>query len=163
MIALEIEDVKPFMTKLFIKEDFDELLLEKAEILTCAKLELRGRRNQEWYDTDQWETLHGQMGKDAEYVSWGEMKSFVFTYIKGKQSPQLMRISFKISTKQVQLCLEKAGLLTKYREKMPDLLLQVRFEKGKLQLVTGIAWPEFTMDKSVEKAWDAYAEEMMRF
>lgn len=142
------------MSKLLIRESFDRFLLEKAQVLTASEMTLSGRRSQSWYDTDIWEELERKKPMDCRYMFWKEVKPTVFSYIKGSQSPQTMRLSFKAAQDQVEELLMDSGVLETYRQLMPDLLLQLRYEQGKLQLVTGIAFSRFEMDKTIERAWD---------
>lgn len=142
------------MGKLLLRDSFDRFLLEKAQVLTASELILSGHRSRKWYDTDVWEEMERENPADCHYMSWKEMKTIVFSYIKGSQSPQLMRLSFKAAQPQIEEWLSDSGVLKIYQQLMPDLLLQLRYENEKLQLVTGIAFSQFEMDKTIERAWD---------
>ncbi len=160
MIALKITDIKNFMGRLLIKEEFDSFLTERAEVLTSFEMSLSGRRNSDWYDTDTREEMLQEQPEDALWMRWGEMKPFIFDFIKGKQTPAYMKISFRLAKKQVNTFLEDSGVMHVYQEQQPELLFQVRFEHGELMIVTGIAFSQFTLDKTMERAWD---EAMIRF
>ena len=162
MIALKINDIKNFMGRLLIRESFDTFLLERLQVLTASELVLSGKRNKKWYDSDSWEQMEQNSWGDCYYMQWKELKSTVFHYIKGSQSPELMKISFKAAQSQVMSWLVDSGVIETYRTLKPDLFLQLRYEKGQLQLVTGIAFSQFQMDRTVEQAWDEAVRQFLR-
>ena len=47
-------------------------------------------------------------------------------------------------------------------EDSPSLYLQIRFEHGTGHIVTGTARNTFTLDKSLEEAWDAEVRQLMK-
>ena len=73
MILLNILDVKDTMSHLLLKDSFDEFYLEDAYILTYAGLSVSGKRNRNWYDSDE--------EKMTELIRWCEIKKVVFEYI----------------------------------------------------------------------------------
>lgn len=152
MIAIQIIDIKNFMAKLLLQDTFDAFLLQQVRVLTASELILNGRRSREWYDQEQWQAL-GELS-DAEMMSWKELKNTVFQYIKGKQAPQRMWIDFRVSALQAESFLADSGSYSKYRQYLPALHLQVRYEEAVLRLVTAVSFSEFVMDKSIEQAWD---------
>lgn len=154
MIGLKINDIKNFMTKLLLKKEFDSFLLEQAELVTASKMTLSGRRNQKWYDTETWKLMEQEALEDVCWMSWKEIRTVVFSYIKGNQTPEIMRISFRASHKMAEELLADSGVLKLYYQYHPDLFLQLRYEQGVLTLITGIAFSEFLLDKTIEKAWD---------
>ena len=53
MILLKIFDLNEMMAHLLLRESFDTFLLEEANITTFAKMEIKGRRNREWFDWEE--------------------------------------------------------------------------------------------------------------
>lgn len=154
MIAIKINDIKSFMEKLLLRESFDGFLLEKAQILTSSEFTLSGRRNQNWYDSGQWEQMEQEYPGDCRFMGWWEVKNIVFSYIRGKQPPDLMKLSLKAGRRQMEEWMEASGTLEICRKLKPDLFLQFRYGQGQLQLITGTAFPQFQMDRTIERAWD---------
>lgn len=148
MILLNIFDIKDTMAHLLLKESFDAYLLEEACVTTFAKMEMKGRRNQEWYD------LEKEESKLPEHLYWREVKPFIYAYIKGKRTPSFFTISLKLTENEVQSVFEGQELYQMMKVQQTDVLLHFRFEKGKLSVITGTSSRMFTMDKSVEFAWD---------
>ncbi len=42
-----------------------------------------------------------------------------------------------------------------------SLVLNIRYEKGKVTCITGSAFTTFVMDKSVDKLWDLYVRQLL--
>lgn len=154
MILIQINDVKYFMGKLLLQDCFDDFLVEEAGVLTFAMLKLQGKRNMEWYDSGQNEL--------EMWVSWKEIKPVVFQYIKGSRTPAMMKISLKAGDVMGNRILENGGVPEIYHRKKPDLFVQIRYENQELFLVTGTAFPEFTMDKTMEQVWDESVKSWLR-
>lgn len=150
MNLIKINDIKLTMSLLLLKDTFDGFFLEEAEVLTYAKLVLNGRRNKNWHDED------GENTSDVctELVRWKEVKHIFFEYIKGKKVPDIFKVSLKADSKIAEMLLKDSGFYKKYTDEKPELHLQLRYEKGELCAITGIYCKNFTLDKTVENAWD---------
>ena len=46
-------------------------------------------------------------------------------------------------------------------EDVNDLFMNIKFEKDKLTVITGVSLKVFTMDKSLEKAFDNYIQNLI--
>lgn len=150
MILLEISDIKLAMAHLLIRDSFDLFYLDSAELTTFATMSLRGRRNFAWYDSDERRENHSL----SEWVRWSEVKTTVFSYIKGTKTPDAMKIILKADAGWARSELAKQGLEAQYQRQHPELIINFRYEKETLSVVTGISYTEFTMDKQIEYAWD---------
>lgn len=144
MILLNISEIQKTMVHLLARTAFDEFLLEQAEIITFGKMLLSGKRNADWYD----EVV------ECDWLYWNEVKSFVFSYVRGERTPSVMRISLKVSDSLGEKLMQDSGVFAEYLEERPDLNLQIRYEKDTLVVITGITRKIFTMDKTMEFAWD---------
>ncbi len=153
MILLKIFDIKETMAWLLMRDGFDRMYLEEAQVTTFARLSFQGHRNMGWYDREERE----QYPDMPEYIYWKEAKPFLFSYIKGKRTPSHFQISLRLSREEAERRLgeQMAG-------QEVDFLLHFRFEKGKLSAVTGCSYRSFTMDKQAEFAWDGAVQEMLR-
>lgn len=150
MILFEISDIKLAMVHLLIRDSFDQFYLDSAELTTFATMALRGRRNLAWYDSDEQQENHLL----SEWVRWSEVKTTVFSYIKGTKTPDAMKIILKADAEWARSKLAQQGLETQYQQQHPDLIVNFRYEKETLSVITGISYTEFTMDKQIEFAWD---------
>ncbi|MDY2790509.1 MAG: DUF5721 family protein [Lachnospiraceae bacterium] len=161
MIVIKIIDIKNFMAHLLLQDTFDRFLLFEAKAVTSSELVLKGKRHENWYDSEQWEQMRQEMGlHDYQYMRWGEIREMVFHFIKGKKSPDKMYIDLETSEKQRQQILESI-CMSENRE-MPALRLQIRFEKGELLMVPVVSYPVFTMDKPEESLWEEALQSFLR-
>ena len=108
----------------------------------------------EYFDTSEQEKL------EEKYVYWGELRPTVFELIKGKRTP--LAFSFTLlMTKN-----DTTGLLARRQvnlgEDSPSLFLQIRFEHGAGHIVTGTARNTFSLDKSLEEAWDSEVKQLLK-
>lgn len=150
MILLEISDIKMAMVHLLVRDSFDTFYLDSAEITTYATMSLRGRRNAAWYDSDQ----QREESVLSEWIRWSEAKFTIFSYIKGNKTPDTMKIILKADSDWLKPMLIQSGLEELYLQQRPDFILNLRYEKDSLSVITGVSQPEFTMDKQLEFAWD---------
>lgn len=153
MIRFEIFDVKDTMAHLLLRESFDNYLLEEAKVTTIGTMQLFGRRNREWFEETEDMPYH---------LYWKEMKSHFLSYIKGKRTPSSFTITLKISKKEARELFGSEKLLQEMEANDVDLLLHFRYERGKLSLVTGVSYYEFSFDKQVEFTWDAITEKLLK-
>ena len=148
MIALQIEDKKTFTHELFVGGLFDRFFLREAVIVTFNTFSVDGRVRQGYYTEEELEE-----GRIEEYSLWSAVKPFCFSLIKGKKLPESFRLVFQYPTAATERFLTDNGLAMR-AEQVKGLYLNVRYEEGQLGCVTGTALAYFTMDKSLERAWD---------
>lgn len=151
MTAFQILDVKDFMSKLLLKETFDSFALSELTITTGITYTIDGLLHPEFYQPQDAEALH-----DAEqtHISWQEVRSYCFSIIKGKQVPLSFRIVFMLAAPEISHLLSDSGLSLTAAD-ITGLYLNCQFDRQGLTLVTGTALRFFTLDKSLDRAWDA--------
>lgn len=148
MLALQVPEIKKFMGKFLAGEVFDNFLLVEIDVANYASIHVSGRRNRTWYDDEEWEEI-----KEQEYMTWREVRPVVYQFVKGKRTPLLMKAVLLLSQENTRHILEK-NHLPFTSEEVGGLFLNIRFENGKLLLVTGTAMNGFVLDKSLERQWD---------
>ena len=79
-----------------------------------------------------------------------------------KDKDLLALIKYIAEEDRAEKILENSGVLSRYLSEMPDMYLQIKFEKGELTMVTGITHKEFTMDKTLDRGWDDAIREWIR-
>ncbi|MDD7402506.1 MAG: DUF5721 family protein [bacterium] len=156
MIALNILDIKNMMAQLLLRETFDNFYLEEASVTTFANLKINGRRNQEWYDTEE------RDGEKSYLVFWKEVRNILFQYIKGKKTPAFFSISLKLCNEEAGKYIQDEKVLHLLNEGKIEFLLHFRFEKEKLFVVTGSSQKEFIIDKMPENSWDMSVKNYMK-
>lgn len=148
MIALKIEDKKRFTSELFVGELFDRFLLREADIVTFNAFSVDGLIRHGYYTEAELEE-----GRVEAYSFWSAVKPFCFSLIKGKKLPE----SFLIVLQQPPSAVERflaANSLPMKAEQIKGLYLNIRYEDGELICVTGTSVDFFTLDKSLDRAWD---------
>ena len=91
MIALQMSDIKDFMSKLLIGNAFDPFWLSEASITTSVTYTLDGALHPDFFDTEEKEAL------DAEgrtYALWRDLKPLCFSIMKGKKHPFTLKLYF---------------------------------------------------------------------
>lgn len=157
MISLKIEHTKDFMNKLLLSEAFDAFLVREASIATFFTLHLEGKRNKDFYSSEELEDL----GEDNEYARWAELKPFCLQVIRGKKTPVSFRFVFKLSKKNTAKFLQQTGLQISESD-VSGLFLHILFEQGNITCTSGTALNIFTMDKSLDKEWDTMVERFLK-
>ena len=145
------------MNKLLLQEAFDSFLVKEATISTFQTLYIEGKRNKDFYTTEEFEEL----GTDTDYVKWSEIKPLCFQAIKGKKTPLSFKFVFKLSPKNTEKFLQQTGL-TFTPTDVSGLFLNIIFENNEIHCVSGTALTIFTMDKSLDTEWDAMVERFFK-
>lgn len=145
MKAIRIEDIKTFTSELFVKNLFDDFLISEAEIATYNTFSINGRINTSYYEEE----------PKYEFSKWESIKPFVFGLIKGKRLPVFFKIILKLNIDDLNKFI-KENSLSAYENKLEECFINIKYEYSKIIISTGIFLNEFTMDKSVDKAWDQF-------
>ena len=132
MKMYEIEDVKPFMGQLLLQETFDKFCVSMAEIRTLVSIRFQGNLRHEWLLPEEAEKY-----QSFEYVPWKLLRPIVFDLVKGKQTPEFMKIQF-----------------VHYRENGDCGGLRIQYEAGKLSCLSSYTSAEFSLERNQEIIWD---------
>ena len=150
MIALQIVDLKDFMSKLLIGSTFDSFWLCEASVTTFATFTIDGTLHTDFYDTQEAQLLQTQK---QTYSLWRDIKPFCFSMMKGKKTPLHFKIVFMLSKKNTEkLLLGNRVPLT------PDdifgLFVNFQYDGTHLICTTGTSIKTFTLDKTLDHVWD---------
>ena len=149
MIAFKIVDVKDFMNKLLIGEVFDNFLLVSFEITNYAKITIDGVKNEAWYEDE----------VTGRYVSWKDVRDKISSLLKGDRVPLGIKGVFRLSEENTDKTAAKLGIKDA-AEKDYGLFFTVKFEKGEINIVTGVSVTDFLMSKQIGNLWD---EDLLKF
>lgn len=147
MKSIEITNKKNFMNRFLMTEEFDDFLLKEAVIKTANIYTIDGLENREYYDNDE-DIIREESPYD--YVAWQKMRSIIQTLIRGKHTPVSMKITLYLKPDLMEEVLEGDLGVTDY------LIINLHFSQNGMNVTTGVAYREFTMDKDQERMWDAY-------
>lgn len=125
------------MSCLLKKDLFDHFEVREVTLHTFYKLHIDGKRNKEFYTEEEKEGL-------SEYISWAQMRDYIFELIKGKKSPTYLKVVLSANEHETQ---EISSLASTF-------FLNIVYNEGISQCTTGTAYTTFSLDKTPEKAWD---------
>lgn len=151
MITISISDVKAFTSDLFLTTGFDSFLLVNATIVTYNTFQIDGHIQKAFFDTE----------PEQEISSWETLRPFCFQLIKGKRTPLSFKLIFQLPPEKT------ADFLTEYQldstnvTMINGLYVNILYEK-ELSCITGCSLNIFTMDKSIEHAWDSYVKSLLK-
>lgn len=159
MKAFEIKNTKEFMAKLLASEAFDDFLMLETKLTMATQYVLDGHMQKEFFDTDEWED---KAVVPYSIVEWSRMRPTVFSLIKGTHTPVRFQISMQMKPDKVQKMLQSDEQeLAALNNLVSGFYVNIRFEKGKVQLITAVDYKTFTMDKSAEKEFDQYVTQFL--
>lgn len=150
MIAEQIKDVKNFMSKLLIDSTFDNFLVNEVSITTYNTFEIDGHIKKEFYTEEEFSSL-----PDPHLSFWSKLKPFCFSLIKGNKTPVKFKMIFALNRTQIENLITSNQISISIDD-VNELFLNIKYENGTLTYVTGTSLKIFTMDKSLEKAFDTY-------
>ena len=125
------------MNKLIKSDLFDSFLIREAVIHTSFKSILDGHRNIDFYNTDEQEGL-------SPYLTWGEMRPYIYHIILGNKSPSYFKIILSTSRPKTEAI----------SDQVDTFFINITFKSSEITVSTGVAYKTFTLDKSPESIWD---------
>ena len=150
MISMQIQDVKSFMNKLLLKNVFDAFLVMEGSIITYNTFHIDGHLQPDFYSKEEQEEL----GLSSRRFSrWQDLRPFCLDLIKGKHTPLGFRFTFQLSPENTEKLLAQTNSSFSPSD-INGLILNIRYEGNTLFCTTGTSMCLFTLDKSLEQAWD---------
>jgi len=150
MISFKIKNVKQFMGKFLASETFDPFLVEEVSISTYNTFQIDGRQNREFYTTEEWEDKEI---RPYDFTEWKKLRPICYSLIKGNRTPCAFKFVLHLIPEHTASILQKgdSGIAP---QQIRAFVLTVRYEEGRLTLVTGTSFHTFIMDKSADELWD---------
>lgn len=145
MIALALPEVKECMAKLLLSETFDPFYFIEGEIVTFGTFAMDGYLKKEFFDQED--------VPEREYALWKDVREYCFSLIKGKRTPLSFKFVLGLSDSNIEKLLLQQELDFTPQD-VRGLYINLKYDGQKLQCITGTAMNLFTMDKSLEQAWD---------
>lgn len=156
MIALNIPEIKAFMSKLLTQNTFDSFLLREMELQTFTNYSISGQFNETFFTKEELEER-----KNNRHTMWSDVRPIAFSMIKGNKTPLTLKIVFQLPRADAEALIRSTGGRLQIEE-VGGLYLNVRFEKGELNIITGTAIKTFTLDKTLEQEWDKEVKRHLR-
>ena len=151
MIALQIQDIKNFMSKLLLTQTFDNFLLIEGSVTTYNTFYIDGRIHKDFFTEEE---LEERALNTRTFSLWKEVRPFCLELKKKKKTPLGFKFVFQLSRENTAKLLTASGITSLLPENVTGLLLNIRYDGGNLSCITATNLNLFTLDKSVEHAWD---------
>lgn len=147
MENFEIKHKKEFMNNLLLSNKFDDFLLKEAVIKTATTFTIDGMENRDFYENDEDVIM---LEAPYDYVCWSKIKPIILSFIKGKRTPVSMKMTLYLKPDLMESVLGENMGVTDY------LIINLHFNALGMNITTGIAYKEFTLDKAPDSLWDKY-------
>ena len=150
MVAIQIKDIKTFMSKLLSSSFFDFFLVKEAQINTYNNFYIEGHTNRDFFTKEE---LEDPTVLFYEYSLWQTIKPVLFQLIKGKKVPSLLKITLLLPPEKLSLLSASFG----DEELSPFLkyfVVTVKYDSQGLTLTTGTSFTTFVADKTADTMWD---------
>ena len=141
MQSFQIQDLKDFMKKLLILDTFDTFLVSEVTVTTFATFHVDGSFHTDYFSDAETETLPAEQ---SGYALW-------------KRVRPSFQIVFRLAPHNVESLIRQSGLSIQPSD-VDGLFLNMRYDGSSLNCISGASLRIFTLDKSLEHAWD----EMLR-
>lgn len=161
MKLFTIRNTATFMTALLSDREkiFDQFLLNEAVIVTGNTYTIDGHINPDFYSSDDLELLRqdaldkGRIFSE-ELVRWEAVKHFCFECIKGQRLPLSFKINLCLAPENINKFLSGIDSTSITHEQINSLNVNIKYDGSTLTCTTAPSLKIFTMDKTVEHAWD---------
>lgn len=148
MIILNLK-AKNCMSHLLLKSTFDEFSFVEGEITTFNKFTFNGYLQKDFFEE----------APEHSFSYWKELRELCFSIIKGKRTPLSFKFILSLAQKDFEDFLARQELEGFLPDNIQGLYLNFKYDGTNLQCITGTSMNIFTLDKSLEKAWDEYVKE----
>ncbi len=146
MRSIEILDIKLFMQLLFQSDILADYELVSAEIRTDMTYSLDGHIHPDFFTNEETEEL---LLSNLTYLPWRIAKDKVFTLIKGKKTPSMLKLVLKTSNEKTSSILSATNSSLNVTD-IDGMYLNILFQNHQLTVVCGVSYKIFTMDKTLE-------------
>lgn len=150
MIAYRVTDVRKCMNELLCKDTFDFFLLQEATINTFSTFSIDGHRLDDFFSDVELE----KMDEEDVLMPYELYRDWCYNLIKGKKVPLSFQIILALPKRIIRQIID-AGEIS-IEESKAHLVAIYRFIDGNLTITTGTSMKEFTLDKSLENAYDKW-------
>ncbi|MCD7762644.1 MAG: DUF5721 family protein [Lachnospiraceae bacterium] len=146
------------MKKLLTGDVFDTFLLSEASITTFASFQIDGTFHPEYLSASEAEQLEAEA---SGYTLWRRVRPFFFDLMKGKNTPLKFRIVLRLAPHNVEKLITQNGVGIS-ADQVDGLFLNIHFDGKTISCVSGTSIKVFTLDKTLEHAWDEMLEKFFR-
>ncbi len=160
MKLYSIQNTKLFMSKLLAPQDsiFDKFLLKEAQIHVGITYTIDGKLNLDFYSDDELMEMESNAIKNnrvfsKDYIRFEQVKGYIYDIIKGKNTPLSFKLVLEQSGENLVRFMQSVNTSISVEE-INSLNLILKYDGSSITCTTAVSLKIFTMDKSVENAWD---------
>lgn len=146
MISCQIKNIKDFMGQLLKSDTFDNFSFVEGQLMLGYTVTFDGHINSDFYS--------GEELPQGNFLSWGDMRPVIFEHMKGKHMPLSFQFVMHAPAQFVNTLIAKHALSID-PSVVTALVVTIRFDHGKLSVITGTAFSTFILDKTLDAAWDS--------
>lgn len=147
MILITANSSKDLMAKLLVSDAFDSFCLQEAAFTTSVSYSISGRVHRDFYSEDELENI------TEEFIPWSDIRPRIFEIIKGKNLPLSLKMTLSLKSDVMDKLLQKESPEGR-SSALKAFVINIRFENGAVNIITGTSYDSFVPDKSEEKIWD---------
>ena len=147
MLGLQMDDRKDFTNKLFRQEVFDHFLVPEAVFHTAFSIAIDG-------------TGLTEEGTRT-CASWGQLRPLAFQIVKGQTLPKAFKIVLRLTPENTERTLRSWGSPVA-PEEVSGLFVNILYEEGNIRCTTGVSLSSFSLDRSLDAAWDGVMRRFFR-
>lgn len=155
MNKINITDIKSFMSKLLIKDNFDNFLLKEATITTFNTFNINGQIKESFYSKEDFMELDSKT-----FSYWSAIKPICFNLIKGTRLPVSFKIILKANDEKLLKHMKASGCPLSTSD-VEGLYLNIKYENNTLDCISSTSLYTFTTDKTLEHYWDSICEKYL--
>ena len=150
MITIALK-TKACMSHLLLKETFDDFSFIEGEITTFNKFSIDGFMHRNFFEEP----------PESSHSFWKDVRDFCFSVIRGKRTPLSFKIILSLAPERFASFLSDHEINCFRPEDIQGMYLNFSYDGTMLQCITGISMHIFTMDKTLEREWDAWARKLL--
>lgn len=159
MLALQIENIKGFMSHLLLKGTFDRFLVSDISVTTFTSFHIDGVYHPEFY-ADDITPEEAENIPDGTQVEWKAVRPFLLQVIRGKRLPLSFHFVLQYPAEETAVLLDENGLVSDPDE-IYGLFLNLQYRNSALTLTTGSSLKSFTAGHAIDQAWDRSVLELL--
>lgn len=157
MHSFQFPDVKDFMSRLLTTECFDAFLLSEASITTFTTFHIDGSFHKDYFGLSQEQTACPAVST----LTWRLVRPFFYDLVKGRHTPLNFKLIFRLADYNTEKLLEQSGIPFTSND-VAGLFLNIHYNGKEVFCTTGTSLRLFTLDKSLDFAWDSMVEKFLR-
>lgn len=140
------------MPHLLLRDTFDSFSFLEGEIITFNRFSIDGFLHPDFFEEPPTQT----------HSSWKDVKGFCLDLIRGNRLPVEFRLVLALPSSDLENFFAVSGISPSLQENLQGLYLNFHFKENALTCTTGISTRSFSMDRSLERAWDSYAQSFLK-